>query len=64
MKSGKGKGMGYHGGKARVGKSGIKHATHFDSPDEAQTRTESSKNMGIHYMPDGTMDGKLARGRK
>ena len=43
----KGKGMAYHGGKARVGKSGLKHFSR--EPKSVQTRTESSKRMGINY---------------
>lgn len=44
MKHGKGKGMGYHGGKARVGKKLDKHITHFDDPRDAQTRVDTSKD--------------------
>ena len=44
----KGKGMAYHGGKANVGKPGIKHRSR--DPKTVQTMTESSKRMGLHYQ--------------
>lgn len=56
MKTGKGKGMGYHGGKAHSGKV---HKHESDDPSRVQTRTESSKSMGIHYSPPGMQEGTV-----
>lgn len=52
----KGKGMGYHGGKAKVGKKNLKHMS--NDPREFQTRTETSKSQGIGYNPEGMKPGK------
>lgn len=56
IKSGKGKGMGYSGGKHRGGRGITQHS---EEPRKFQTRTESSKSMGIHYMPPGMREGKV-----
>lgn len=56
---GKGKGMGYHGGKANVGSINKKHNVHFSNPRDAQTRVESSKSMGHGYTPPGMENGKM-----
>lgn len=52
----KGKGMGYSGGKSRVGKKST--AQFSREPRKFQTRTESSKSMGFHYKPEGMREGK------
>lgn len=54
----KGKGMGYSGGKARFGKKLKESYVHCDSPEDVQTKTESSKNMNIGYNPEGMKKGK------
>lgn len=54
----KGKGMAYHGGKARVGKTVRDSKVHCSSPEDVQTKTESSKSMGFGYTPQGMKKGK------
>lgn len=54
----KGKGMGYHGGKAHTGKVMKESNVHCDSPSDVQTNGESSKNMGLGYTPKGMKKDK------
>ena len=51
--------MGYHGGKGHWGKKKAEVSGHCPNPSDAQTRTESSKNLGMNYTPPGMEEGTV-----